>query len=112
SPSGVYGGMADSNPTATFSYVAEHLNQFDLAYLHIIEPRIRGNETIEAGAAPVACRQLRPLFKGPIIAAGGFDHRSGNAVVGGGSADLVAYGRLFISNPDLPARFRRDLPLE
>jgi N-ethylmaleimide reductase len=112
SPSGVYGGMADSNPTATFSYVAEQLNQFDLAYLHIVEPRIRGNETMEAGAAPVACCQLRPLFKGRIIAAGGFDRRSGNALLGDGTADLVAYGRLFISNPDLPARFRRDLPLE
>lgn len=112
SPSGTYGSMRDSDPETTFAYVAERLNEFQLAYLHIVEPRIRGNETVEEEAAPTASRQLRPLFKGPIIAAGGFDGRSGNALLEAGTADFIAYGRLFISNPDLPERFRRNLALE
>jgi N-ethylmaleimide reductase len=98
--------MSDSNPAATFSYVAEALNTFGLAYLHIVEPRIRGNDTVDTIAAPVATRQLRRVFKDPIIAAGGFDGASAEALVSAGDADLVAFGRHFIANPDLVDRLR------
>ena len=111
SPSSSYGGMADSDPTATFGYAAEALNAYGLAYLHVIEPRVRGNDTVDADAPPVATRELRRIFKGPIIAAGGFDKASAEAVVASGDADLVAFGRRFISNPDLVRRLREDLPL-
>jgi N-ethylmaleimide reductase len=111
SPSGTVGSMVDSNPAATFGYVAQQLNRFELAYLHVIEPRIRGNETADASAEPVAARALRKSFKGVLIAAGGFTRESGEAILGEGDADLVAYGRLFISNPDLPRRFRENLLL-
>ena len=111
SPAGEYGSMADSDPAATFGYVADALNAYGLAYLHIVEPRIRGNDTIDAMAAPVATRELRRIFTGPIIAAGGFDRISGEALVAARDADLVAFGRNFISNPDLVERLRKNLPL-
>jgi N-ethylmaleimide reductase len=111
SPSGTVGSMVDSDPVATFGYIAEQLNRFELAYLHVIEPRVRGNETLNDGADPVAARALRQIYKGTLMAAGGFTKESGNAILSEGNADLIAYGLLFISNPDLPQRFRDNLPL-
>ena len=69
-PGGTWNHMRDSNPAALFTYVAEQLNRFGLAYLHIIEPRVKGNVTIDEGQGPVAAEQLRKVF-------GGEDHRSG-----------------------------------
>jgi N-ethylmaleimide reductase len=110
-PSGQWAGMSDSNPEKTFGYAADQLNRFGLAYLHIIEPRIKGSEAIEDGLAPVASAQLRKVFKGKIIAAGGFDPDGAEAIVEKGDADLVAFGRHFIANPDLPKRIKLGLPL-
>jgi N-ethylmaleimide reductase len=111
SPSGTWGAIADSDPQTTFGAFAERLNQYDLAYLHIIEPRVSGVETIDEGLAPVASAELRRIFKGPIIAAGGFDRAGAEAIIDHGDADLVAFGRFFTSNPDLPERLRHNLPL-
>jgi len=110
-PSGRWNSMSDSNPTVLFDYVAEQLNQFGLAYLHIIEPRIKGNVLVAEGQAPVATARLRGIFKGRIIAAGGFEPDSAEAIVEKGDADLVAFGRHFLANPDLPKRIRLGLPL-
>jgi N-ethylmaleimide reductase len=110
-PSGQYGGMSDSNPDATFGYVAEQLNRFGLAYLHVVEPRIVGSQASEPGLQPVASAQLRKLFHGTIIAAGGFEADDAEAIVAKGDADLVAFGRHFIANPDLPKRLQYGLPL-
>jgi len=110
-PSGTWNGMSDSNPLALFDYVAEQLNRFGLAYLHIIEPRVKGNVLIAEGQAPVASEQLRKIFKGKIIAAGGFEPDTAEAIVEKGDADLVTFGRYFISNPDLPKRIKLRLPL-
>jgi N-ethylmaleimide reductase len=111
SPNTEFNSMSDSNPGATFGYVAERLNMYGLAYLHVIEPRVKGIETIKEDAQPVAAHQLRKLFKGNILAAGGFDPDSAEAILERGDADLVAFGRLFIANPDLPKRIKRGLPL-
>jgi N-ethylmaleimide reductase len=111
SPSGEWGGIFDNNPEATFSHVGKVLNRFGLAYLHVIEPRIKGDDTLRAGHPPVASKYLRPFFSGPIIAAGGFDREGAEAIVEAGTADLVAFGRHFTSNPDLPYRLRNKLPL-
>ncbi|MDB5344796.1 MAG: 12-oxophytodienoate reductase [Schlesneria sp.] len=110
-PSGQWAQMGDSNPEATFGYVADQLNQFGLAYLHIIEPRIVGSEVSEEGLQPVASAQLRKIFHGKIIAAGGFEPADAEAIVERGVADLVAFGRHFIANPDLPKRIKHGLPL-
>ncbi|MDB5580246.1 MAG: nemA [Bradyrhizobium sp.] len=109
-PSNSFGDMADSNPEVTFSYVAKALSRFGLAYLHVIEPRVKGN-VAEEGRPPVAAGALRPLFGGPIIAAGGFERSDAEAIIEVGDADLVAFGRHFIANPDLPERLLLGLPL-
>ncbi|AOB30364.1 NADH:flavin oxidoreductase [Bordetella sp. H567] len=111
SPSGKFGTMSDSDPVGTFGYVAEQLNRYGLAYLHVVEPRIRGYEDLALDAPAVASKSLGGLFKGPIVAAGGFSRESAEQILAAGDADLVAFGRFFISNPDLPERFRLGLPL-
>jgi N-ethylmaleimide reductase len=111
SPSGEWGGISDSDPEATFSYVAKVLDEYKIAYLHVIEPRIKGDDTLHEGHPPVATHYLRPHFSGPIIAAGGFDGDSAEAIVKSGDADLLAFGRHFSSNPDLPYRLKNRLPL-
>jgi N-ethylmaleimide reductase len=111
SPSGQWGAISDSNPDVTFGYFVEQLNRYPLAYLHIIEPRVKGVETIDETRPPVASAFLRKIYKGSIIAAGGFDRAGAEAILQEGDADLVAFGRFFSSNPDLPMRLRRNLPL-
>jgi N-ethylmaleimide reductase len=111
SPSSKYGSMSDSNPQAIFGYVTTELNRLGIAYLHVVEPRINGTEEIAHGQAPVAAQHLRSKFSRTLIAAGGYTPASAEAIVTSGDADLVAFGRHFISNPDLPERLRRGLPL-
>lgn len=110
-PNGTWNGISDSDPKALFSSVVQNLNQFGLAYLHLIEPRIAGSDLIDAGQGPVAAEWLRPLFKGNLISAGGFEPDTAEAAVASGTVDAVAFGRYFVSNPDLPQRIQEHLPL-
>jgi N-ethylmaleimide reductase len=110
-PSGKWNGMSDSNPSATFNHVAKALAPLGLSYLHIVEPRVIGSQEEADGLPPVAAVHLRQCFKGTIMAAGGFDSKGAEEIVSTGDADLVAFGRHFIANPDLPKRIRLGLPL-
>jgi N-ethylmaleimide reductase len=110
-PGGTFNAMHDSNPEPLFAYVAEQLNQFNLAYLHIIEPRVKGNIVIHENQGPIASERLCKVFKGKIIAAGGFEPDTAKEAIERGVLDAVAFGRHFISNPDLPKRIREGLPL-
>jgi N-ethylmaleimide reductase len=111
-PSGNWGDMSDRDPEGLFTYVAQQLAGLKLAYLHLIEPRIAGNiEDESKNQAPVAAQLIRKHYAGTIIAAGGFDGASAEAIVQAGDADLVAFGRHFIANPDLPERLRNGWPL-
>jgi N-ethylmaleimide reductase len=110
-PAGTWNHMSDSNPAALFTYVAEQLNRFGLAYLHIIEPRVKGNVTINKGQGPIAAEQLRKVFQGKIIAAGGFEPETAETTTENGVADAVAFGRHFVANPDLPLRILEGLAL-
>jgi len=83
SPSGTYGSMVDSNPQETFGYAAARLDDLGIAYLHVVEPRIKGTELI-AEAQPVAAHHLRRIFHGTLIAAGGFDGPSAEAILQAG----------------------------
>jgi N-ethylmaleimide reductase len=105
SPGSSFNDMHDSNRADTFAYVADALNQFDLAYLHIIEPRIKGNVTIKDDGTGLGVRHFRSIYKGTLVAAGAYTRETGEAILTEGHADLVAYGRLFLANPDLPERF-------
>lgn len=111
SPGTKFNSMSDSNPDVTFGYVAERLNEFGLAYLHVIEPRMYGSKLVENGLPAIASTQMRKGFKGSIITAGGFEPDTAESALQRGEADLVAFGRYFISNPDLPKRIRQGLPL-
>lgn len=111
SPSSVFAGMGDSDPRALYGHLAVRLNDFGLAYLHIIEPRISGADTVDEGQEPVAATELGQLFKGAIIAAGGFTPETARAGVASGLASAIAIGRYFTSNPDLPYRIKHGLPL-
>lgn len=111
SPSGTYNGMFDSDPRALFHYVTERLNGYGLAYLHSIEPRVKGGDTVGEGQAPVAAQELSKIFRGPLIAAGGFTPETAEAAIANGDASLISFGRHFISNPDLPRRIELGLPL-
>ena len=108
SPSGTFNDMHDSDPLATFGYAAEALNRFGLAYLHLIE-------VVEAdlrhGGTEVPTSYLRDRFTGTLIVNGGYDLDRSNAVLSSHKADLVAFGTLFIANPDLPQRFALNAPL-
>ena len=100
--------MADSNPLATFSYVLHELNRFHLAYAHII---VSTEDDIRHGAVSVPLAELRQEFQGPLIVANGFNRETATRAVAEGVADAVAFGRLFLANPDLPERFRLNVPL-
>jgi N-ethylmaleimide reductase len=110
-PAGTWNGMRDSNPTALFAQVAQQLNRFGLAYLHIIEPRVKGNVTVDEGQGPIAAEQIRKVFKGKIIAAGGFQPDTAELAIANGVADAVAFGRHFVANPDLPLRIKEGVAL-
>jgi 12-oxophytodienoic acid reductase len=100
----------DSDPVALGHYMVQQLNRHSgLLYCHMVEPRmatVDGRRQIPHGLLP-----FRKAFHGTFIAAGGYDREDGNKVVAEGYADLVAYGRLFLANPDLPRRFELDVAL-
>ncbi|KAI7835539.1 hypothetical protein COHA_010567 [Chlorella ohadii] len=99
----------DSHPYALNVYLAEELNKFGLAYLHLIEPRqVIDPVTKEYSVAdtPLTLRPFREVFNGAVISAGGFTTETAAAAVGSGACDAVAFGRSFISTPDLVQRLR------
>ena len=109
SPSNTFYGMNDSNPVATFSYIMEALNNFNLAYVHLMEPNAidLANGDVINPVLPV----FRDIYQGTIITNGDYDKEKGNKVLGSGDAELVSYGKLFLANPDLPERFAMDAEL-
>ena len=111
SPHNVHGGIHDSDPWALHEHVVRGLSGRGLAYLHVIEPRTLPGGRIREGEAANAAPRLRPLFDGVYIAAGGFGREGAEEILQQDHADMVAFGRHFIANPDLPRRFAEDLPL-
>ncbi len=113
SPYGTFNDMSDSDPVALFTAVIKKLNQYELAYLHMIEPRATsaggGEQVLEE--APITSEIFRAAYQGKFITAGGYDQAMGEKVLEAGLADAVAYGRLYISNPDLAERFKQGASL-
>jgi N-ethylmaleimide reductase len=113
SPYGSFNDISDSDPIALFNAVIQKLNGYQLSYVHMIEPRSTsagGNDQLDA-AAPITSEIFRAAYEGKFISAGGYDQAMGEAVLEAGLADAVAYGRLYISNPDLAKRFEQNAPL-
>jgi N-ethylmaleimide reductase len=108
SPNAAFNDMADSDPRATFGAAARTLEPFNLAYLHVT--RATDGDNVPGG--PIGPDFFRPLFRNPIISAAGYTGKAeAEAVLKSGAADLIAFGSLFISNPDLPARLKQNAPL-
>lgn len=103
SPMGTFGDVHDANPLETFSYLVSQLNSRNLAYLHVNRPDWLGG-TFEG--FDDLLRALRNIYKGTLIIAGGQTAESGEQAIANNLADLVAYGRPYIANPDLLARFK------
>ncbi len=106
SPSGISKDMFDLNPVELFDFVIAKLNDFDLAFLHILEPlvELKPKEKYDK-FLKVVTPHFRKVFKGTLITNCGFSFDSGNKVISDGDADMVAFGKLFISNPDLVEKF-------
>ncbi|CAK9147321.1 unnamed protein product [Ilex paraguariensis] len=96
---------SDSNPEALGLYMANALNKYNILYLHVIGPRWSESES------PQSLLPMRKAFKATFVASGGYDRNGGNEAVAEDEADLVAFGRLFLANPDLPRRFELDAGL-
>jgi N-ethylmaleimide reductase len=105
SPVNPFNDMHDSNPQALFNYVADSLNQFNLAYLHVLEGNIGGVEQ------PFDFEALRKHFKNAYMANLGYDKARGNAAIESGHADCIAFGVPFLANPDLVERYKTNAPL-
>lgn len=110
SPTNSYFGISDSAPHVTFPRVATMLNDFDLAYLHILEEIPSTIEAPVNEVAPVS-GLIRAAYKGSLIRNGGYDARSGNDALDMGEAEAIAFGVPFIANPDLVNRYRYGVPL-
>ena len=94
-------GVVDERPQETFAAVAERLGEAGLVYLHGIRPNERMGTSGDYD--PIAL--LRAHFPGAVVANAEYDRAEGEALLAAGTADLVAYGRPFLANPDLPVRF-------
>ncbi|MEV4603642.1 alkene reductase [Amycolatopsis sp. NPDC049253] len=95
---------------AGHEHVAERLDDFPLAYLHLMMTR-RPNELVTPEQHRASLARFRPRYHGTLVANAGMDQESGNLVIAEGLADLVSFAQLFIANPDLPARFEHGHPL-
>ncbi|TVP51023.1 MAG: alkene reductase [Mongoliibacter sp.] len=100
---GIFGMTMDEESIPTFDYIIEKLNAYDLSYLHLSEPF---NDVSEVSfAEPEIAKRYRPIYKGNLMINAGFDQEKGNRYILEGLADAVAYGKPYVSNPDLVERF-------
>lgn len=106
-----YFDVSDSNPEAVYGAAVEGLNHFPLAYLLLTEPRAGGlsapPQQDPAFSQPLSSARFRKLYHGTLMAAGGFTPHSAARAIEGGHYDLIAFGRWYLANPDLPVRIRR-----
>ena len=99
--------LEDSDPTALYTYLVRELDALKIAYLHVIEGETQGPRNLQGFDFPA----LRKSFNGAYMANNGYDGAMAAEAIDAGNADLVAFGRAFISNPDLPERLRQGAPL-
>lgn len=108
SPNGVYNDTGSPDFRETFFYVGEQLNACGLAYIHLMDGLAFGFHEL---GAPITLAEFRDVFSGPLIGNCGYTQQQAESAISSGIADLIAFGRPFISNPDLVERFARNLPL-
>ncbi len=99
--------VSDANPQPLFDYIVDHLNALKLTYIHVIEGATGGPRD----NAPFDYASLRKRFKQAYVANNGYDVALAEKVLEAGAADLIAFGKPFISNPDLAERLKAGAPL-
>ncbi|KAI0975094.1 putative N-ethylmaleimide reductase [Xylaria arbuscula] len=119
SPWSTYNGMRMADPTAQFSDLISKLSNLDVAYLHLIQTGIAGDgdddeKAKHSAGTPETLAFAYDVWKGPLLVGGGFTPESAQRLLDVQRPDrdvVVTFGRLFISNPDLPFRIRENIPL-
>ncbi len=102
SPNGNFNDMGAPDFRETFTYAATQLNGYGLAYLHVVDGLAFG---FHNQGEPMTLAEFRAVFDGPLMGNCGYDQESAEKAIAAGHADLIAFGRPFISNPDLVERF-------
>ncbi len=108
SPNGVYNDMGSPDFRETFTYVAQQLNSYGLAYIHLLDGLAFGFHEL---GEPMTLTEFRKVYNGVLIGNCGYDKETAEQAIASGEADLIAFGRPYISNPDLAARFANNWEL-
>ena len=108
SPNGVFNDMGSADYREQYTFVAQQLNRFGLAYLHVMDGLAFGFHNL---GEPMTLNDFRKVFHGPLMGNCGYTQAAAEQAITSGAADLIAFGRPFISNPDLVERFRNGWPL-
>ncbi len=108
SPNGIFNDMGSDDYRETFLYTAQELNKLNIGYLHILDGLAFG---FHEKGDPMTLAEFRPVFKGTIIGNCGYTFELARERIESDDADMIAFGRSFISNPDLPQRFKNNSPL-
>lgn len=108
SPSGTFCDSHDSDHFATYHYLVKQLDAFKLAYLHVTRP---SESDLRHGSPNIPLKSFREVYHGKVIGCGEFSLTTGETAIEDGSVDSVAFGRLFIANPDLVERAREGASL-
>lgn len=108
SPNGAFNDMGSPDYREQFTYVASQLDRFGLAYLHVIDGLAFGFHKL---GEPMMLTEFRQVFHGPLMGNCGYTQQTAETAIAEGHADLIAFGRPFISNPDLVERFAHGWPL-
>ena len=102
SPNGAFNDMGSPDFRETFLYVARQLDRHEIAYLHVIDGLAFGFH----GLGPaMTLGEFREVFRGPLMGNSGYTQETAETAIRQGRADLISFGRPFISNPDLVERF-------
>jgi len=106
---GIMGILVDEETITLYNYIVNRLNDYCLAYVHLIEPftDVTGNQN----AIQEVAKHFRPIYNGTIIINRGFTKETATKVIHEGDADLVSFGVPFLANPDLVERFKADAAL-
>ena len=108
SPNGVFNDMGSPDFRETFTDVAKRLNAFGLAYLHVVDGLAFGFHEL---GAPMQLHEFRAVFSGTLMGNCGYTAEAAESAIASGNADLIAFGRPFLSNPDLVERIANDWEL-
>jgi len=108
SPNGIYNDMGSPDFREQFLYTAEQLDRYGLAYLHVMDGLAFGFHKL---GEPLTLADFRKVFKSTLMGNCGYDAETADSAIALGNADLIAFGRPYLSNPDLVERFANGWPL-